>query len=260
MIRAAAFFLFALVMVDGKSALAQSAGDACPTAKQVVRVESNQGPGLICNGTILEIYESVDTGPLRKGIGLANPASALDVNGGIRIGSDAATCAAAKEGTIRYTSATDAWEFCNGSAWATLGGGLPGGAAQYQMIRQGASVPQWEDAPYDIAMWWPGKPIGSSKVRIIIPRATQLPQNLTNSQCKAATAATASTTVTLNKISGGSTTSMGTAVWSAAGTTCSFTFAAAVDLAAGDMVEFLFPSSADATLADIAITLAGVRK
>lgn len=262
MTRTASLLLFLFFVTAAVPVFAQSAGDACSTAKQVVRVESNQGPGLICNGSTLEVYESVDTGPLRKGIGLINPASTLDVNGGVRIGADAASCTAAKEGTIRYVAATDAWEFCNATAWTTLGGGsgLPGGAAQYQMLRQGASAAQWEDAPYDIAMWWPGKPIGSSKVRIIIPRATQLPQNLTDSQCKAGTAATASTTVTLNKISGGSTTSMGTAVWSAAGTTCSFTFSAAVNLAAGDMVEFLFPASADATLADIAITLAGVRK
>jgi len=250
------------ILLTPYRAEAQSAGSACSSAGQVISVPNDSRGSLICNGSTYEVWEGVLTGPLRHGIGTVTPASALDVNGGVKIGADSASCSASKEGTIRYVAASDAWEFCNGSAWTTLGGGggLPSGASQYQMIRYGASAAQWEDSPYDVAMWWPGKPTGSSKVRIIMPRAATLPQNLTNSACKAGTAATASTTVTLNKISGGTTTGMGTAAWAAAGTSCSFTFSAAVNLAAGDMVEFLFPSSADATLADIAITLAGVRK
>lgn len=111
---------FLLLFLAPFRAHAQSAGDACSTAKQIVRVEGNQGPGLICNGSTLEVYESVNTGPLRKGIGLTSPASALDVNGGVRIGADSAACAAAKEGTIRYVAASDSYEFCNGSAWLLL--------------------------------------------------------------------------------------------------------------------------------------------
>ncbi len=51
------------------------------------------------------------------GIGTASPASALDVNGGVKVANDAAACIAGKAGTIRYTGGTPPWEFRNGSAW-----------------------------------------------------------------------------------------------------------------------------------------------
>lgn len=51
-------------------------------------------------------------------------------NGGsIRVGSDAQTCASGKDGAIRFTSSTDTWEFCNGSAWVPFdSAGLAGPA------------------------------------------------------------------------------------------------------------------------------------
>jgi hypothetical protein len=36
---------------------------------------------------------------------------------GIKIPYDTAACSSAKEGTLRFASATDTFEFCNGSAW-----------------------------------------------------------------------------------------------------------------------------------------------
>lgn len=52
------------------------------------------------------------------GIGTNSPASALDINGGVRIGYDGGSCTGTNKGTLRYTSASDAWEYCNGSAWS----------------------------------------------------------------------------------------------------------------------------------------------
>lgn len=37
--------------------------------------------------------------------------------GSVRVGADADICTSTKDGAIRFTSSTDAWEFCNGSAW-----------------------------------------------------------------------------------------------------------------------------------------------
>ena len=53
------------------------------------------------------------------GIGLAAPAVALDVAGGIRPGSQSAVtaCSSTLEGTQRYNYAVHAMEYCNGSAW-----------------------------------------------------------------------------------------------------------------------------------------------
>ncbi|MBI2233443.1 MAG: hypothetical protein HYU57_00190 [Micavibrio aeruginosavorus] len=153
------------------------------------------------------------------------------------LGTTALACSATWAGGIRYSSGVVQW--CNGTSWANIGGSSSG--------------------VYDIAAFMPGTPNNSSIIRIVIPRAVQLPVNLTNSQCVAKTAASASTTVTLNKISGASTTAIGTAVWAAASKTCTFTFSAAISFAAGDLVEYVFPAAADAALADIAITLAGIK-
>src|SRR5262245_39852906 len=101
-----ALLVLAFVMLAGKPALAQRAGSACPNLGQVISVPNDARGALICNGSTYEVYESVITGPLRAGIGTASPASALDVNGGVRIGADSASCTAAKEGTIRYVAAS----------------------------------------------------------------------------------------------------------------------------------------------------------
>lgn len=138
-------------------------------------------------------------------------------------------------------------------------GSLPNGT-QYQMLRMGAASPQWEDAPYDLGSFMPGVPPDSSIIRIGVPRAVLFPSGLPNAVCKAKTAATGSTTVSLNKIHAGASSAIGTLIWSAAGTTCAVTFGSNVTLASGDLIEEAFPGSADATLADIAITLPGIRQ
>ncbi|MCP3381233.1 hypothetical protein NLM31_12870 [Bradyrhizobium sp. CCGUVB4N] len=221
------------------------------------------------SGTVLKVtnggtgYAATFSGG-NVGIGTTTPMSLLHVyNGEVQIGSSSATCTAGvNDGALRYSSGTV--YYCSSSAWTAIGtagaSGLPSGGTQYQMVREGASAAQWENVPYDLPIFMPGTQTASAIARIILPRAIQLPASLTSSQCLAKTAATASTTVTLNKISSGVTTGIGTAVWAASGTSCTFTFSSNVSLAAGDMVEFAFPASPDATLSDIAITLAGIRQ
>lgn len=53
------------------------------------------------------------------GIGTQTPVTTLDVSGGIRIGTENATCAASFAGTLRYNSGVV--EYCNGTAWAAFG-------------------------------------------------------------------------------------------------------------------------------------------
>ena len=119
-------FTLLLTVLTASPARAQlhNAGDPCPepTAGRIFTQEGSAGPSLVCNGTTLEVDESISTGPYARGIGTAAPKATLDVNGGVRIGADT-TCAVAKEGTIRYVAASDAYEFCNGTAWTSLGGG-----------------------------------------------------------------------------------------------------------------------------------------
>lgn len=93
---------------------------------------------------------------------------------------------------------------------------------------------------------------GEILYEFVSPDAIALPINLTGSQAKANTAATASTTVTINK--NGS--SIGTIVWATSGTTGAFTFSAGVNLVAGDVLQLVAPNPADATLANIGVSLA----
>ena len=169
---------------------------------------------------------------------MISPASAqidsdFSAGGGIKIGTSTSTCNAAAEGAIRYNSVNKTPQYCDGTSW----------------------ISAVANDVYDIGMFTPGRPASSGIVRVVLPRAVTFPTGLTNSQCKAKTAATASTTVTLKK----NTTSIGTAVWAASGTSCTFTFSGAVSFAAGDILEFAFPGTADSTLADVTITLAGTK-
>lgn len=106
---------------------------------------------------------------------------------------------------------------------------------------------------YDVGFYYPGVP-GDDQIlgRIVLPRAAFVPASATGSRCDAAVAATANTTLTMRK----NTTSFGTILVSASGTTGAFTVASATDFAAGDVLDIVGPSSADATLADISIALA----
>jgi len=53
----------------------------------------------------------------RLGVGTASPQAAVSVNGSVQVGADAASCAAANKGSIRYNNTTNVLEFCNGTAW-----------------------------------------------------------------------------------------------------------------------------------------------
>ncbi len=59
----------------------------------------------------------------KVGVGTSSPAATLDVNGAIKVAGGGAACGAATEGSLRYSTATHAMEFCDGSGWGPLGGG-----------------------------------------------------------------------------------------------------------------------------------------
>lgn len=108
---------------------------------------------------------------------------------------------------------------------------------------------------YDISTYYPGVP-GNSQIllRWTAPRPITIVIGAINSQCTAGTAATGSTTITINK--NGS--SVGTIAISSSGTTGTFTVASSVSLVAGDILTIVGPGTADATLADISITIASL--
>lgn len=106
--------------------------------------------------------------------------------------------------------------------------------------------------PYDILCGIVGKPSNGEVVLLFVaPRAFRIPANAAGSRLKAGTAATGTAVFSIQK--NGS--EFLTATVAASGTTATFA-GSQVDFAAGDMLRIIAPATADATLADIAITLA----
>ena len=87
----------------------------------------------------------------------------------------------------------------------------------------------------------------------VAPAACSFPAGAAGSYAKAGTAATGSATVTAYKNG----VSFATFVWSASGTSATVTIISATSFAAGDVLTFVGPATADTTLADVGITLAG---
>ena len=56
------------------------------------------------------------------GIGLTNPAVALDVNGSVRMGDSGLTCGPAYDGTLRYNTTTKTIDYCDGTDWKAIAG------------------------------------------------------------------------------------------------------------------------------------------
>lgn len=110
---------------------------------------------------------------------------------------------------------------------------------------------------HDVGMFRVGGPPATSErmLQYVAGRAFTLPMNLTGSQGYAKTAPTSSFAVDIQK--NGS--SVGTATFGAASNTSTFTMASATSFTAGDRLELIAPGSADATAADISITLLGTR-
>lgn len=89
--------------------------------------------------------------------------------------------------------------------------------------------------------------------RYLANTAFTIPSGATNSLCSAGTAATASATLLLKKNG----TDFGSIDFSAAGTTGAFTVASDTSFVAGDVLTVVQSGTADATLADVSITMEG---
>lgn len=99
----------------GGRALVHNAGD-------VLHINYN---GDFDGGLYLDGPKTIISGNV--GIGTTNPQTRLDVNGSLRIGNDAASCTASKEGAIKYVSgASPPYKYCDGTSWtdfSQVGGG-----------------------------------------------------------------------------------------------------------------------------------------
>ena len=107
---------------------------------------------------------------------------------------------------------------------------------------------------YDICTFYPGVPGNSQLIlRWQAPRSVTIVAGATSSQASSRTTATGSATYTIAQNG----TTVGTILWSATGSTGVFTVASQINIVIGDVMTITGPSVADATIADIAITLAG---
>lgn len=110
--------------------------------------------------------------------------------------------------------------------------------------------------PLSLGIFMPGTGTnGQVLLYLIMDRACVFPATAPNSYATAAGAATGSTTYTLKKNG----VSFATIVFSASGTTGAFTQASDAVFAPGDLFEVDGPATADASLANMGITLQGFR-
>lgn len=143
MARAGVFLFFIsfifLFPVSARAAETQP-GDACPTAGLI---RDTGGPEqipsrlLICNGTVWKTLEERTT----------------DGKGLFQVNSDSGACNSDKQGRLRYTSATDIWEYCSGSTWSPFEqAGLAGPAncpAIGDLCADGTVFAGWHPVFYD---------------------------------------------------------------------------------------------------------------
>lgn len=175
-----------------------------------------------------------------------------------------------KPGWFVYNVDDATFYYWSGTAWTALASGgsstfvglsdVPsaytsaGGKAVE--VNSGASALVFSAKPFDVAVTAPG--VGSNNqvlARIKLARAVTFPASATLSQAAASANATADTTFTLKKNG----TAFATCKFSASGASGAFTQASDATFAAGDLLEIDGPATADATLADVGITLAGIR-
>lgn len=111
--------------------------------------------------------------------------------------------------------------------------------------------------PYDVAAFAPG--LGSNNqvlLRIALPRAVKFAAGAALSTARASATATGSTTYTFKKNG----TSFATVNYAASSSSGVYTQASDETFAASDLLEIDGPATADATLADVGIVLAGLQE
>lgn len=136
------------------------------------------------------------------------------------------------EGFLVYVKDTDKYMKFDGSAWADL---QTAAKVEFSFFKQGVMTNN------------------ELLFRHIVKRAFTFPSALSGSAASAVVAATASTVVTVRKNG----TAAGTATWAISGTTATLAMASPTAFAVDDVLTVTGQATADATLADVSMTLVG---
>ncbi len=127
-----------------------------------------------------------------------------------------------------------------------------------QQLVYSGSAGKWENVsqPVGISVSITGlMQNGEILLQYLPPVALQIPAGASGSFAKAASAATAATTVKIMQNG----TQIGTIAWAASATVGVITISNNVNLAAGDSLQLIAPATADTTLANIGVTLSATR-
>ncbi len=152
--------LASLGSTDRATAQGTVPGDACLKPAGSFRLStgpdvSGAGYMLVCDGGFWQPvfgYSSADRWIMFNSSGLA--AAPLHVWGEAIIGNQGLTCAAVAEGALRYTSATDTWDYCDGASWSAFGAtATPAGADRQIQFNSAGAFAADTNLVYTSAGW-----------------------------------------------------------------------------------------------------------
>jgi hypothetical protein len=163
-----------------------------------------------------------------------------------------ALCGSAANGTVQSLAYLYSTEFQDAQAAGSI---TPG------CIRDLIASVGQGNLGIEIDFFQGGVPAASTQIVKSFSRVTVLPAS-TSIRCNALVGATASTTVTLAANISSVQSNVGTMVFAAGGganSGCTATFTTAKTFGTGDFIEVLFPATADATLANVSVSIAALQ-